>query len=174
MGAKNLCVTSFGDVLVSMHSIDKTKSKVVRYSGSTEILTIQYDNDGKTLYSVNDKIKCITENKNHGICVADCGAGSIVAVSQDGKLKWSYIGYPSVTKNKPFNPRGITADSQSHILTVDGKNHCIHILDENGQFLLYIDNCDLKDPWDVCVDTNDNLFVCEVLKGNVKKIKYLR
>nr|XP_034319011.1 uncharacterized protein LOC105345456 isoform X2 [Crassostrea gigas] len=170
----NLCVTSIGDLLVSMHSIDRTQSKVVRYSGSTEIQTIQYDREGKSLYSGNVYVKYITENRNRDICVADCGAGSIVAVSQDGKLKWSYNGYPSVTKNKPFNPRGITADSQSHILTVDGKNHCIHILDENGQFLLYIDNCDLKDPWDVCVDTNDNLFVCEVLKGNVKKIKYLR
>nr|XP_034317457.1 uncharacterized protein LOC117686520 [Crassostrea gigas] len=169
-----LCVTSTCDLLVTMYSDDKTQSKVVRYSGSTEKQTIQFDDEGNPLYSVNAKIKFIKDNRNHDICVADWAAGAVAVVNHDGKLRWRYTGHPSVSKNKPFKPFGITTDSQSRILTADENNHCIHIVDQNGQFLRYIDNCDLKNPSGLCMDNDDNFFVCEFYRGNVKKIKYLK
>nr|XP_034310189.1 uncharacterized protein LOC117683973 [Crassostrea gigas] len=167
-----LCSTSTDDLLVTMYCAVSKRTKIVRYHGYIEKQTIQLN--GKTdLYSPGHYTKYITENRNLDICVADNGAGAVVVVTKAGKLRFRYTGSSSSRKRKSFDPVGIASDSQCRILTSDFDNNCIHILDQDGKYLWFIDNCALDRPWGLCVDTKDNLFVAE-FSGKVKKIQYYK
>lgn len=162
--ALDICSTLSGDFLVIMTE-GKNLSKVVRYCGSTEKQTIQFIDDGQSLYSPGEK-KCLVENRNLDICVADPDAHAVVAVNQDGKLRYRYTG--QVTSAKSFYPVGIATDSQSRVLIAADKDHNIHVLDQEGQFLrlIYMHVYSTKV---FCVDANDSLFVAD---ERIYKIKY--
>lgn len=163
-----VCTTSLDDLLVVLANADGKLIKVVRYSGSNEKQSIQFHESGKPLYSpiCAFKFKGISENKNLDICVADSDAGALVVVDQAGKLRFRYTGF------QLFRPYGITTDSQCRIITSDFNNLNIHILEEDGSFLRFIDYSVYGNLWGLCVDTKDNLFVAEIGTGKIKKIQY--
>ncbi|XP_022310438.2 uncharacterized protein LOC111115850 isoform X2 [Crassostrea virginica] len=167
---RRLCSTSSGDILVIMRSDDGKKTKVERYSGSTKKGTIQWDEQGKPLFSSGGSLN---ENRNFDICVADVDARSVVVVSAAGKLRFRYTG-PDSTPRESFFPRGITTDSHGNILTSDYYNNRIHIIDQDGHFLRFIHNCGLQFLWGLCVDSRDNLFVAENNTCKVKKLQFYK
>nr|XP_022344424.1 uncharacterized protein LOC111137301 [Crassostrea virginica] len=170
---RGICSTSSGDLLVIMTSDDRKQTKVVRYSGTTEKQNIQWNDQGKQLYSSYYGDIYLSENRNSDICVADCDARAVVVVSAVGKLRFRYTGPPSIPWMS-IRPFGIATDSQANILTSDWHINLIHIIDQDGHLLRYIDNCGLQWPWGLCVDSKDNLFVAELDTGKVKKIKYYK
>ncbi|XP_062622243.1 tripartite motif-containing protein 2-like [Saccostrea cucullata] len=166
----NICSTYSGDLLVTMNSDDKEHSKVVRYFGSIEKQSIQFADIGQPLYSCGPN-KYVSENGNLDICVADYGASAVVVVNQAGKLRFRYTSYPKCSGTS-FYPLGITTDSQNQILISDCLNHQIHLIDQDGQFLRFIFNEDLYNPYGLCVDTKENILVADWKGKSVLKMKY--
>lgn len=162
------CASS-DELLVIMDSDDQVHTRVIRYSGSDAIQSIQWDDQGSPLYSCRSTFKSLCENRNLNICVAD---EVVVVVSAAGRFRFRYPDSQSTTNKFYFC--GITTDSQSKILTADYINGCIHILDQDGQFLSNIEKCGLCSPYVLCVDPRDNLLVAEYKNGTVKKVQYYK
>lgn len=86
-------------------------------------------------------------------------------------LHWLFLNYGilNTIRRHMYNRQ---SGSDRPDIAVDIDNHGIHILDQDGQFLRYIDKRYLCGPWGICVDTRDNLFVGEAIEGRVKQIQY--
>lgn len=163
--ALSICSTLSGDLLIIMNE-GKNPSKVVRYCGSTKKYTIQFNDDGQPLFSSGQN-KFLAENRNLDICVSDFDAHAVVAVNHDGKLKYRYNG--QVASEKSFDPKGIATDSQSRVLIAADSDVYMHVLDQEGHFLSFIDT-HVYSTNGFCIDANDSLFVADF--KTIYKIRY--
>lgn len=169
---RGICVISSGDLLITMTQTNK--SKVVRYSGTVEKQAIQFDDLKSTPFIPSCYYYLyITENRNNDICVS---RQEVVDVFRgNGERKFYYNGHPPhPIWNQAFSPRGIATDSYCHILIADTENKCIHIIDQDGKFLQYID-CGMRRPWGLCIDSHDFLYLADNKKKSTQivKVKFL-
>lgn len=165
----SLCITAFGELLVCMTDERKYRCRVVRFNQDPEIMQIiQYDHRGESLYTSGMLSKYIEENKNGDICLADCDAAGVIVTDRAGQFRFRYDGKTSFQNNAPFRPVGIATDSKAHILVSDSLK--IHIIEENGQFLRFLDMV-CSNPLRLALDEDDNLYISDT-HGNVKVVRY--
>ncbi|XP_055999205.1 E3 ubiquitin-protein ligase TRIM71-like [Ostrea edulis] len=168
-----LCCTKSGDILVSMITTDFSQHKIVRYQGHTVNQEIDRDEDGEPIYKGGKYTLCVVENNNGDIVASDTNADTVVVVNKSGRVRFRYDGTPARRK-KSFDPRHIVTDSMSHIIVTDWNNDCLHILDQNGQFLRCVDNCGLDNPKGLSVDSEGRLWVGLCDSEEVKVIQYMK
>ncbi|XP_055998755.1 E3 ubiquitin-protein ligase TRIM71-like [Ostrea edulis] len=168
-----LCCTKSGDILVSMRTTDKSQRKVFRYQGHTVKQEIDRDEDGEPIYKGGVYPLCVMENNNGDICASDSNAKAVVVVNKSGRVRFRYDGTPARRK-KSFDPRHIVADSMSQIIVTDHDNACLHIQDQNGQFLRCVANCGLDNPHGLSLDSEGRLWVGLAYSGEVKVIQYMK
>lgn len=152
-----------------MDSEDHKETRIVRYYGDIEKQIIESNDKGRPLYLPGHYRKFLCENGNLDVCVTDSDAGALVVVNQAGILRFIYTGFS--TNHRKLWLTGIATDSQCQILTADLNKKCIHIIDQDGQFIRYID-MELYTPWSLCTDSKDNLFVTHTDTHVVRKIQY--
>ncbi|XP_061182729.1 E3 ubiquitin-protein ligase Midline-1-like [Saccostrea echinata] len=168
-----LCCTRSGDILVSMGTTDKSHRKIVHYQGQRVTQEIDKDEHGDPIYQGGIHIVFVVENNNGDIVASDRNARTVVVVDRTGKVRFRYNNKPPGGKES-FYPTQIVTDSMGHIIVVDEFNDCLHILDQNGQFLRCVDNCGLKHIIGLSVDSEGRLWVGLYNSGEVKVIQYMK
>lgn len=177
----DVCSTFSCDLLVIMVNGNYNETKVVRYCDYIQKQNIQYDDKSHPLYlsSGMNNMKYICENRNLDIhvCVADFNARALVVVNHAGKHRFTYKGgshQKRLKLSRPFTPYGLTTDSQSRILIADYLNNRIDIIDQDGQFIRYMDNLYISNPCALCEDRRDSLFVVESCEKNqILQVNYI-
>lgn len=105
---------------------------------------IYKDENGEPIFEEGKEMHCLCfmENNNGDICISDDNADVMIVVNLAGKVRFRYDGKPA-RKNNQFSPRNIVTDSLNQIIIADYSNSCLHIINQDGQFLKCVDNCGL-------------------------------
>ncbi|XP_078330168.1 uncharacterized protein LOC144617667 [Crassostrea virginica] len=170
-----LSCTKSRDILVHVYkgSGPQRKNKIIRYQGQNIKEEICNDGQGNLIFKDGGYSLYMSENNNGDVCVSDVNAETVVVVDKTGRVRFRYDGTPARRENS-FDPRGIVTDALNQIIVTDINNHCLHILDQNGHFLRCIDDCGLKDSWELSVDSEWRLWVGSLTSGEIKVIEYLQ
>ncbi|XP_022303722.2 uncharacterized protein LOC111111184 [Crassostrea virginica] len=166
---------SGGDILVHVYKGigPQRKNKIIRYQGQNVKQEINKDGQGSLIFKDGSSSLYMSENNNGDVCVSDRNANTVVVVDKTGRVRFRYEGTPA-RREKSFHPRYIVTDALSQIIVADINNNCLHILDQNGQFLRCVDDCELEKPLGLNVDSEGRLWVWLLHTGEIKVIQYLK
>ncbi|XP_062608054.1 uncharacterized protein LOC134269882 [Saccostrea cucullata] len=110
----------------------------------------------------------LTENGNEDIYVSDVNA--VVVTDTRGFLRFRYTGAQS---DPQFDPYGICCDSKNNIIVADMVKNRIHMIDQNGELLHYIQYKDMHMPRALCINKHDILYVGEWMSEEIKVLSLL-
>ena len=132
----------------------------------------QYDSKNQPLFTLPRRI--ITDNYNN-IYVIDRLSnefdGRVVALGQNGMVKWIYTGYFSDYR---FTPIDVVFLELYNVVVSDVDNHLLHILDTEGQCIQYMMTMDLgiELPFSLNIDNEGFLIIgCTTYTGNKEGAK---
>ena len=168
-----LCCTMSRDILVHVYKGigPQSKHKIIRYQRQNIKQEINKDGQGNRILKDGGNPLFMSENNNGDVCVSDLNADTVIVLDNTGNVRFRYNG-TQARREKSFAPRDIVTDALSQIIVADINNNCVHILDQNGQFLICVDDCGLKKPRGLSADSEGRLWVgCD--KGKIIVIKYL-
>nr|XP_022312070.1 B-box type zinc finger protein ncl-1-like [Crassostrea virginica] len=170
-----LSCTRSGDILVHVYKGNgpQSKNKIIRYQGQNIQQEISNDGQGNPIFKDGEYALFMSENNNGDVCVSDVNAKAVVVVDKTGRVRFRYDGTPA-RKEESFDPRYIVTDALSQIIVTDYNNNCLHVLDQNGQFLRCVDDCGLEEPVGLSVDSAGRLWVGSWKSGEIKVVEYLQ
>ncbi|KAK3102634.1 hypothetical protein FSP39_012779 [Pinctada imbricata] len=152
----------------------------------TKLQVFTHDQDGKPLFVWSYRVAM---NGDTDYCVADDSGHKVVTIDVEGRLRWMYSGgpgqevegrlrwmYSGGPGQEVFRPSNICCDSHMHVIVADSPNHKVHLLDKEGQFIMYItDNVSIQHPRGLAVSDDDTLWIGENNESQkVHVIKYLK
>ncbi|XP_078330162.1 uncharacterized protein LOC111116726 isoform X1 [Crassostrea virginica] len=174
VGLGKFCCTRYGDILVQVFTGNSRQRiiKIIRYQGKDIKQEISIEGQGNAIFKDGNCFLPISENNNGDVCVSDANANAVVVVDKTGRLRFRYNGKPA-RREESFCPRGIVTDALSQIIVADIRNNCLHIIDQNGEFLRCVDDCGLESPLNLSVDNEGRLWVGLLHTAEIKVIEYL-
>lgn len=117
----------------------------------------------------------LSVNINGDICISDNFFCHVIAFNNKGEKQYTYKGSPP---HSEFSPTGICNDLRGHVLVCNchESNPSVHLLDKNGEFLKMIvrDSEDVKEPWGLCVDDDEKLYIGKKNCTMIKVFRYLK
>lgn len=167
---RGICCTKSRDILVNLNN--GIRNKIVRYQGQTVIQEIDRDKHGNPIFPKKDYMLYLSENRNGDICVSNNKARAMVVLDVTGRVRFRYEGN-AAARMRPFGPRCIVTDTLCQIIVSDMDNDCLHVLDQDGNFLCCIDNLGLDQLSGLSVDSAERLWVGSLCSGEIKVIEYL-
>ncbi|XP_071180263.1 uncharacterized protein [Mytilus edulis] len=146
-----------------VYVFDKQGEKLAMY---------EYDKFGAPLFKMPDSL---TSTNNGNISIADFnaagGKGRVIVINEAGSVLNVYSGHPDVSK-KLLTPVGLTTTEMDTIIVSDMNSHTLHILNDIGQLLTYVNTMEARFPYCTTFNTYGKLYLgCSAPIGQSDKIK---
>ncbi|CAC5420221.1 unnamed protein product [Mytilus coruscus] len=132
----------------------------------------EYDKFGAPLFQIPYSL---TSTNNRNISIADFyangGKGRVIVINETGSVLNIYSGHPDISRNA-LTPVGLTTTEMDTIIVSDMNSHTLHILNDIGQLLTYVNTMEAKFPYCTTFNTYGKLYLgCSAPIGKSDKVK---